>query len=57
MKAYSKPMVSQIQLVMDQAVLSACKTSGTYAGYPGSTAVDCDHGLPGSLKDCYTKGS
>jgi|WetSurMetagenome_2_1015567.scaffolds.fasta_scaffold194912_1 hypothetical protein len=57
MKTYSKPIVSQIQLVMDQAVLTACKTVGAHVGNPYTPAVDCDYGMPGSQGDCFDAGS
>lgn len=52
-KEYTKPILSRVQLVIDEAVLSGCKTT---AGAPGITAVNCD-AAQGGASDCLNAGS
>jgi hypothetical protein len=56
MKAYTKPVVSSVELVIDQQVLASCKTSNvggnaTTVGVPG--AINC---IPGDTQ-CLFNGS
>ncbi len=54
-QAYSKPIVASIELVNDQAVLSACKTINVGGGqsivYGGS--INCEAGS----NQCFVDGS
>ena len=52
---YAKPVVSKVELVADQAVLSGCKTTNVGGGqtalYPDS--INCESGS----NQCYLEGS
>jgi hypothetical protein len=54
-QAYTRPIVSIVDLVSDQAVLAACKTGDVGGGqgllYPGS--INCEAGS----SQCYSEGS
>ncbi len=39
-KNYKKPQINQVNLVIEEAVLQACKTG---AGAPGKGGKNCDH--------------
>ncbi len=39
-KNYKKPQINQVNLIMEEAVLQACKTA---AGQPGLGTQNCDH--------------
>ncbi len=39
-KKYKKPQIDQVNLVIEEAVLAACKTG---AGQPGKDIQTCDH--------------
>jgi len=47
-KNYKKPQINQVNLVIEEAVLQACKTG---AAAPGLGAQNCDH--PGCKKGVY----
>lgn len=39
-KNYKKPQINQVNLIMEEAVLQACKTS---QGAPGQSTQNCNH--------------
>jgi len=47
-KNYKKPQINQVNLVIEEAVLQACKTG---AGATGAGAKSCDH--PTCAKSVY----
>ena len=47
-KTYKKPQINQVKLVIEEAVLLACKVT---AGNPGAVTKHC------TFKDCVTAGS
>jgi len=47
-KNYKKPQINQVNLVIEEAVLQACKTGPNAAG---SALKDCDH--PTCAKSVY----
>ena len=52
-KEYTKPMVTQVHLVLGEAVLAGCKSVTTYIG-----PVQCSYTYDTcSAASCYTDGS
>ncbi len=47
-KNYKKPQINQVNLIMEEAVLQACKTG---LGAAGLGVQNCDH--PGCKKSIY----
>jgi len=47
-KNYKKPQINQVNLVIEEAVLQACKTG---PGASGAGALNCDHS--GCKKSAY----
>ncbi len=47
-KNYKKPQINQVNLIIEEAVLAACKTG---LGAPGLGTQDCNH--PGCKKGVY----
>jgi hypothetical protein len=47
-KKYKKPQINQVSLIIEEAVLAACKTG---AGQPGTGVQTCDHA--GCKKSVY----
>jgi|GEM_PF-6358722 len=53
-QTYTRPTVSSIELVTDQAVLSNCKSIGIGQAGPAPNGNDCE---PGGIVQCLIAGS